>query len=329
MLAFRGLGVKCPPFADPFAHLRYPDGLALGFLRDSLSIDDIAGSGVLPTFGVFVFSTEFVRKQKKGSRLHGLWIRASLVAMKSLLVACVLGLFVQGMTSGADSLESELMEKQKTSSARSDPEKQRVYAEGIQSVRDSGILQSAIQVGQKAPDFTLKNAQGDTVTLSTELKKGPVVLIWYRGGWCPYCNITLVAMQKILPELKAEGAELIALTPELPDKSLTTAEKNHLSFEVLTDLNHQVAKEYGVAFELTPEVAARYKEHFDLAEFNGQAAGSSMLPLAATYIITGDGMVRYAFLDADYRKRAEPREIVDMLKKINEPSKNTSGMEQP
>lgn len=231
--------------------------------------------------------------------------------MKPILLSLLLT-----SVSFAQTLESQLQDRQKASGAKSDADTKTAYAAGIQAVRDSGVTEKAVQVGQKAPDFELKNAKGETVKLSALLKQGAVVLTWYRGGWCPYCNITLAAMQKVLPEIQAAGAQLVALTPELPDKSLTTAEKNGLKFQVLTDLNHVVAKRYNVAFELTPDVAVRYKKHFNLLDFNGAEAGDTTLPLAATYIIDRDGVVRYAFLDADYRKRAEPSKIVAFLQKM-------------
>ncbi len=214
----------------------------------------------------------------------------------------------------AQTLESQLQERQKAFGAKADPETKTAYAAGIQSVADSGILEKAVQVGQAAPDFTLKNARGESVQLSALLKNGPVVLTWYRGGWCPYCNLTLAALQKALPDIRAAGAQLVALTPELPDKSLTTVEKNALKFEVLTDMNNEIAKRYKVAFELTADVAARYKKNFNLSSYNGAEAGDTTLPLAASYVIDRSGVVRYAFLDADYRKRAEPAEIVAFLK---------------
>lgn len=231
--------------------------------------------------------------------------------MKLLLVSLLLT-----SASFAQTLESQLQAKQQASATKSDPDTKIAYAAGIQAVKDSGIEKQAVHVGEKAPDFMLKNAKGEDVALSTLLKDGPIVLTWYRGGWCPYCNITLAALQKALPDIKAAGAQLVALTPELPDKSLTTIEKNVLKFQVLTDLNHEVAKRYRVAFELTPDVASRYKKHFDLLEFNGADAGETTLPLAATYIIDREGMVRFAFLNADYRKRAEPAEIVAFLQKM-------------
>ncbi|OYW73697.1 MAG: hypothetical protein B7Z37_20555 [Verrucomicrobia bacterium 12-59-8] len=215
-----------------------------------------------------------------------------------------------------DSLSEQLLAKQAEFATKAPAEVKTAYAAGIQAVADSGILKSAKQAGERAPDFTLRNAAGKEITLSTLLKQGPVVLTWYRGGWCPYCNLSLRALQQVLPELQAAGAQLVALTPELPDKSATTQEKNALQFQVLTDLNHGVAKEYGVAFKLTATVRDLYKQHFDLLEYNGAEASDDTLPLAATYIIDRDGTIRYAFLDADYRKRAEPAELAAFVKQL-------------
>lgn len=124
-------------------------------------------------------------------------------------------------------------------------------------------------------------------------------------------------MQASLPDIKAQGASLLALTPELPDKTLTTTEKNELEFEVLTDLNHEAAKAYHLLFKLTPAVEELYGKFFNLESYNGELAGTDQLPLAATYIIGQDGKILYAFLHHDYRKRAEPSELVDFLKKVN------------
>ncbi len=212
-------------------------------------------------------------------------------------------------------LQSILDARKAQFEANAAKEVRKIYAEGIESVRKSGILESAKNVGDHAPDFTLKNALGKRVSLGEYLQKGPVVLTWYRGGWCPYCNLTLHRLQQELPEFKAAGANLLALTPELPDKSLTTQEKHNLSFEVLSDIGNKVAREYGIVFRLTPEVAANYQSNFDLHGFNGDE--SDELPMAATYVIDRDGTVRYAFLNADYRNRAEPAEIIRALKALN------------
>lgn len=210
------------------------------------------------------------------------------------------------------SLKSKLEERKTNFALKADDNKKRAYREGIESVEKSGIVNSAKQLGDKAPDFTLNNALGKPVTLSELLNKGKVVLTWYRGNWCPYCNLTLQALQEELSNFEAHGATLIALTPELPDESISTSEKHNLQFEVLSDVGNKVAKEYGIVFQLTDEVAEMYKQSFELNNHNGDE--SNTLPLAATYIINETGEIIYAFLDADYRNRAEPSELTDFLK---------------
>ena len=208
-------------------------------------------------------------------------------------------------------LQDILNEKKEGFNVKADSTKKRVYAEGIQAVIDAKITENALQVGDKAPNFTLTNATGNKVTLYKELKKGPVIQMWYRGGWCPYCNLTLNAMQDMLPQFEAGGAQLLALTPESPDKSISTAKKNELAFQVLSDIDNTIGREYGVVFQLTDEVKAYYENGFGLSGYNGNDKGE--LPLGATYVIGTDGIITYAFLDADYRNRAEPIEVLNAL----------------
>jgi peroxiredoxin len=215
------------------------------------------------------------------------------------------------MPADTTSLQDILNEKKEGFNAQEDSIKKRVYAEGIQAIIDAKITENALQVGSKAPDFMLKNAARSPVSLYDELENGPVVLMWYRGGWCPYCNLTLRAMEDMLPQFRAGGAQLLALTPESPDNSMTTVEKHKLSFEVLTDNDNAVAKAYGVVFQLTDEVKAYYENGFGLSAYNGNDKGE--LPLGATYVIGTDGIITYAFLDADYRNRAEPIEVLNAL----------------
>ncbi len=215
------------------------------------------------------------------------------------------------MSQDTTTLQDLLNEKKEGFNANVDSTKKRAYAEGIQAIIDAKVTENALQVGSKAPDFTLKNAIGNKVSLYDELENGPVILMWYRGGWCPYCNLTLRAMEDMLPQYRAGGAQLLALTPESPDKSMSTIEKHELSFEVLTDNDNAVAKTYGVVFQLTDEVKDYYENGFGLSAYNGNDKGE--LPLAATYVIGTDGIITYAFLDADYRYRAEPIEVLNAL----------------
>ncbi|MDC7222830.1 MAG: peroxiredoxin-like family protein [Spirochaetales bacterium] len=210
-----------------------------------------------------------------------------------------------------NSLKSQLEERKTNFSAQADERIKKIYEEGIGAVRESGIVERALNVGDRAPDFVLSNPLGRSVKLYDCLKEGPVLLTWYRGSWCPYCNLTLKALQEELPRFKAIGARLLALTPELPDRSLSLQEKGQLEFEVLSDRDNRVARKYGLVFELTREVAEIYGDKFKLKEHNGDEGNE--LPLAATYIIDRDGNIRYAFLDGDYRNRAEPSELTKLL----------------
>ncbi len=171
-------------------------------------------------------------------------------------------------------------------------------------------------MGDPAPLFELSNAAGQPVKLEEQLKQGPVVLVWFRGGWCPYCNLQLQAMQEALPRIAEQGARVLAMSPQKPEHSAKTIQDSKLAFEVLTDVANKVAKQYGIAFKLPDVAAAPMSQNVDLNAYNGDA--SLELPLSATYIVDGSGVIRYAFLNADYRLRAEPADIVAALKKLKE-----------
>lgn len=212
----------------------------------------------------------------------------------------------------SESLKEQLDAKKSDFEQKADSTKKRIYKEGIDAVANSGVIENALNVGDVAPNFSLTNALGKQVALYDYLKKGKVVLTWYRGGWCPYCNLTLSKLQEELPNFEANGANLLALTPELPDKSISTAEKNELKFEVLSDVGNKIGKQYGVVYALTNDVAKSYNKSFGLNEYNGDKTNE--LPLAATYIIGQEGKILYAFIDADYRNRAEPSVLIEFLK---------------
>ncbi|QEG39117.1 peroxiredoxin-like family protein [Roseimaritima ulvae] len=212
--------------------------------------------------------------------------------------------------SNTPTLAEQLAEKASGFAKRAPAERRATFAKGIADVRASGVEKSAKQVGDQAVDGTLQGWKGDSVTLSKLWEQGPVVLMWYRGGWCPYCNIQLRAMQQSLDELENAGARLVVLTPELPEKAKQTAEASGISIVALHDKDLALAKKYGIVFQLPDAIAPMYQER--LPQYNGNDALE--LPLSATYVIDSSGKITYAFLDADYKKRAEPAEVIEAVK---------------
>ncbi len=210
-------------------------------------------------------------------------------------------------------LKEELDQIKATFAQKNDAATVAAYEKGIEELRAAGLERNALKSGDLAPDFTLPDATGKPVSLSERLKAGPVVLKFYRGGWCPYCNLELRAYQKALPELAAVGAQLIAISPESPDNSLSTREKNALAFSVVTDAAGKIAGDYRLAFQLSPELKAIYRSRGrDLAEWNG---GDWTLPVPGTFVIGTDGRVALAHVDADYRSRLEPQTAVAAARK--------------
>lgn len=188
----------------------------------------------------------------------------------------------------------------------------KVYQSGIDELASGPIIHHAFNVGDTAPNFLLPDVNNRTVELSKLLKKGPVIISWYRGSWCPYCSISLHFYDKYITQFEAKGVQYIAITPERFDKIKETKSRLGIKVKVLHDKENQVAELYNIVYTVKPEVLDFYSQSFDLEEHNGN--GSNKLPLAATYLIDKNGIIRYAFLDADYRNRAEPEVL---LKQIN------------
>ncbi|MEV5506718.1 peroxiredoxin-like family protein [Streptomyces orinoci] len=209
-------------------------------------------------------------------------------------------------------LRDELRELSEQWQHRLPVDAREVMERGARELAATGIAGRALQVGERAPEFTLNSALGEQVTLSGLLAGGPVVLTFYRGAWCPYCNLALRALQRHHEDFRARGACLVAVSPQIPDESLTLAEKERLAFPVLSDIGSRVAASYGIAFELSGELGGKYDEFgFDLARVN--AGHARTLPLPATFVIDGEGTVRWSFVDTDYTVRAEPAEILSAL----------------
>lgn len=212
------------------------------------------------------------------------------------------------------SLAAKLAERKASFSKSAPKNMKQDFATGIEKVRQSGVLESAKKLGDVAPDFALPGAHGDTVHLDELLKEGPVVLAWYRGGWCPYCNLELAALREATPRFEALGATLVAISPQLPDSSLSTKERNELPFIVLSDVGNAVGEEYGIVYRQADEVNKHFEGRIDLEAYNGDA--SFELPLPVTYVVDTDGVIRFAFVDADYTERAEPADVIAALQKL-------------
>lgn len=214
------------------------------------------------------------------------------------------------------SLQIELDELYRGFSQKVPPEVLNTMLDATRRLVKSGMAENSLKVGEKVPDFNLPNPTGESVSLKKLLDKGPVVLNFYRGGWCPYCNLELNAYKKRLPDINKLGASLIAISPQTPDNSLSTAEKNELKFQVLSDVGNKVADQFGLVFKLPTELHEIYNNFgITLPKFNGDESWE--LPMPGTYVIDKDGTVQYAFVSADYTKRAEPDEVISKLEEIN------------
>jgi peroxiredoxin len=210
------------------------------------------------------------------------------------------------------SLDEQLRQLRERAAALPE-ERRRVMEDAARELAASGVAARALKVGDSVPDFALPNQRGETVQFADLVRQGPVVISFYRGGWCPYCNLEIRALQQALPEITDLGARLLAVSPELPDGAMRTAEKNAIAFDVLSDLGNRVAAAFGLVFTLPPALQALYREMgLDLEKANGDA--SMTLPIPATYVVGADRRVIHAHVDPDYSRRMEPADVVDALR---------------
>jgi peroxiredoxin len=199
-----------------------------------------------------------------------------------------------------------------------------VFSRNAQQLHARGVPAGVVKVGDTLTSFTLRNAVGEPVSLDDLVAAGPAVLVFYRGGWCPYCNLALRTYQReLLPQLDARGATLAAISPQTPDQSLSTIEKAALNFEVLSDPGSRLASRIGIAFEQTEEVlAAQRRLGLDLAEVND--GGSTELPMPTVLIIDPGRTVRFVEVNPDYTARTEVADIVAALVGIHDETHRAS-----
>ncbi len=215
-------------------------------------------------------------------------------------------------------LQTELTQFRTAWEARVGEQIARLIGGDIEDLRASGILERAAREGDTFPAAPhLRDALDRPFDLGALIAARPVVLTFYRGGWCPYCNLELRAWQARLAEIEALGAALVAISPERPDHSLSTTEKNDLRFNVLSDVGGGLASALGIRFTLSDAVRPFYeKAGHSLPERNGD--GSWALPMPASFVIARGGRIACAVIEPDYRKRMEPRAALGALQALAE-----------
>ena len=195
------------------------------------------------------------------------------------------------------------------------PDVQKTVGDVFQRLLNSNITDHAKDVGDTAPEFRLPNVRGGTTSLSAMLEHGPVVLSFYRGGWCPFCNLEFKALHDKLPEMQALGATLVGISPETVAVSRQTVQDHQLEFEVLSDEGSRVTRDYGLVMVVDEAIRPHYAQWgIDIPTANGNETFE--LPVPATYVIDQNGMIRAAHVDKDYTKRMEPADIVAALQTL-------------
>ncbi|WP_448101478.1 peroxiredoxin-like family protein [Luteibacter jiangsuensis] len=181
-------------------------------------------------------------------------------------------------------------------------------------LKASGAAQRALKAGDKAPAFTLNDPDGNPVSSDELLRKGPLVVTFYRGVWCPYCNMELQALQATLPDILQVGASLVAISPQIASNSRKSARQNAVTFPILSDAHNDVAAAFGLRFTMQDYLVELYKSlKNDLPAFNGDPSWT--LPMPARYVIAPDGTIVYAEVNPDYTRRPDPSEMLPAIRK--------------
>ncbi|MCH2194835.1 peroxiredoxin-like family protein [Kordia sp.] len=180
----------------------------------------------------------------------------------------------------------------------------------------SGIGEGILKVGDKAPEFKLPNQDGNLVSSTELLKNGPLVVTYYRGAWCPYCNTDLGNLKRYTAELQEFNATMISVSPQIPqyNKQITTQQR--LNFDLLSDSENNVANEFGLRWEMVDPLKSLYRDSFGISLPNYNGDESWTLPVPARFIIGTDGIIKYAEFSIDYTKRPNPDVLVKALNEI-------------
>jgi peroxiredoxin len=210
------------------------------------------------------------------------------------------------------SLTRQLADYKAQSLIKIPAERLAVMANATQALRDNDNVSRALKVGAHCPDISLLDANGKSVALKSLWQQATTVIVFYRGAWCPYCNLELRAWQAMLPEMNSRGLQLCAVSPQTPDNSLNAIQKNQLAYPVLSDSTLLATKAFGLEFTFSQSLVDVYRGfEIDLPKANGNSEWT--LPIPATYAINRQGEIVFASLDVDYRNRAEPSAVLAAL----------------
>jgi peroxiredoxin len=212
-------------------------------------------------------------------------------------------------------LQDRLNELKKDLAAKVPLEAQAIMQRATAALKNSGQAQSAVRVGDAVQGFTLPDITGAIFRSEEHWGRGPLVVSFYRGFWCPYCNIELQALQETLGEIRARGAELVVISPQSAANSRRSTRVHGLQFSILVDQGNHVASQFGLRFKLPPELIELYKGFGNnLSIVNGDESWT--LPMPARFVIDSVGVVRYAEINADYSIRPDPRDLLPLLDTI-------------
>jgi len=188
-------------------------------------------------------------------------------------------------------------------------EVQRIFARKTEEVLQSGIVDRALGSGDTAPDFSLPGLDGQGVRLGEELERGPVILSFYRGSWCPYCNIEFLALLDTVPRFHSRGAAVLAISPQVNNRR---DNPGVAGFADLADAENRVARQFGLVYPLGEEIRSIYRRFgLSLLDYNGD--DSHEVPIPATYLVDRDFTIRYAHAHADITERAEPATLLEQV----------------
>jgi peroxiredoxin len=194
------------------------------------------------------------------------------------------------------------------------PEVWDAYTLFVRELRVADVARFCLKRGDRIPPFTLPNVEGRLVSARELLAHGPLVLSFFRGGWCPYCTMELRALQEAWPEIQRRGANLAAVTPDTGTSLRSDKRANDLDYQVLSDVDNGLALLFGLVFRVPAYIRALWLKHnIDLGARHGNSSGTWLLPLPATYIIDRQGIILHADVDPDFRRRLDPTDILRLL----------------